>query len=94
MKKPRPPLTAKGTIQTAGNAPRELAPPMAPIGTEQYVTRQQVADLLHVHTETVKRWARAGRLRAFVFSGTVTRYALSDVQRLIEEARSPVRPAA
>ena len=81
-------------IQPTRSTRHKLAPPLVPLGNEQYVTRQQVAGILNVHTETVKRWARAGRLRAFVFSGTVTRYAMSDVQRLIEDARCPVRPAA
>lgn len=94
MTHPQPPHSMRTIIQPTRNTRHKLAPPVAPLGGEQYVTRQQVADLLHVHTETVKRWARAGRLRAFVFSGTVTRYAMSDVQRLIEGAQCPVRPAA
>jgi excisionase family DNA binding protein len=62
---------------------------------EQFLTRQQVAKRLNVHTETVKRWARVGKLRSYVFSGTLVRHPLSDVLKLIDSALCPATvPAA
>lgn len=57
---------------------------------ESYLTRQQVAKILNVHRETVKRWAKAGKLRSYVFSGTLVRHPLSDVQKIINEALCPI----
>lgn len=47
------------------------------------LTRKDVARLLKVHTETVKRWQRAGRLKACVLSATVVRYSRADVEQML-----------
>jgi len=63
--------------------------PTAPAADTQFLTRQQVATKLNVHTETVKRWAKAGKLRSYKFSGTLVRHPLSDVELLIGSALIP-----
>lgn len=50
------------------------------------LSRKDVAQMLNVHTETVKRWQRAGRLRACILGPTVVRYDPADVARLIAES--------
>lgn len=52
-------------------------------GAPDLITRREAAHLLRVHTETVKRWQRAGRLRAYVLSATVVRYSRADVLGLL-----------
>lgn len=51
------------------------------------LTRKDAAQLLKVHTETVKRWQRTGRLKAYVLSATVVRYSRADVEQLLAGSR-------
>ena len=51
------------------------------------MTRREVAERLGVHTETIKRYQRRGRLPAVVLNSRVTRYEQAAVERLINEGR-------
>jgi predicted site-specific integrase-resolvase len=63
---------------------KEIKPASLPVG--DLLTRAEAASILKVHTETVKRWQQAGRLRAFVLDKTVVRYAASDVTALLNDS--------
>jgi excisionase family DNA binding protein len=45
----------------------------------EYLSRRQVAELLGVHPETVKRYERKGALPAFKVNCRNTRYSRSDL---------------
>ena len=53
------------------------------------LTRKQVAEMLHVHPLTVKRWASAGRLTPIKLSATTIRYRQCDVEALIAATTVP-----
>jgi len=63
-----------------------------PIKTQQnntpdaLLSRRQVAALLGVSTETIKRADRSGRLKALRFNSRLVRYRRADVERMINEA--------
>ncbi|EIP99502.1 hypothetical protein OpiT1DRAFT_04020 [Opitutaceae bacterium TAV1] len=59
----------------------------------QFLSRADVAKRLGVHPETIRRWQRQGRLRAYAFSKTAVRYLEEDVQRILREALLPVPSA-
>lgn len=47
------------------------------------LSRLQVAVMLDVSTETIKRWERAGVLKSVRFNSRVLRYRREDVERMI-----------
>lgn len=53
-----------------------------------FLTRQQVAQRLSVHPETVKRMQRAGKLTPFIFGANLVRYSIAEVQALIQSAKA------
>ena len=57
-----------------------------------YLTRQDVAEKLAVHPDTIRRWTREGRLKCVRFGARAVRYRLKDV--LAFEARSACRLVA
>ncbi len=59
-------------------------PSSLPVG--DLLTRADAARILRVHPETIKRWQRAGRIKAYVLGRTVVRYAASDVRMLLSHA--------
>jgi len=63
---------------------KESNPASLPVG--DLLTRAEAAHILKVHTETIKRWQRGGRIRAYVLGRTVVRYAANDVSALLNNA--------
>lgn len=61
-----------------------MSVPQVELPAAEVLTRREAADLLKVHTETIKRWQRQGRLRAFVLSPTVVRYRRADLEQLLQ----------
>jgi predicted site-specific integrase-resolvase len=61
----------------------ELKPILKP--SSVLLTRRQVAQLLAVSTESIKRYERRGALRSIRLNSRVIRYRPEDVQRMIEE---------
>jgi predicted site-specific integrase-resolvase len=62
----------------------ELKPILKP--SSVLLTRRQVAELLAVSTESVKRYTRRGLLPSIKLNSRVIRYRPEDVQRMIEAA--------
>jgi excisionase family DNA binding protein len=50
------------------------------------LTTKEVADLLRVNEETVRRWARSGELQA-VTLGSVIRFEEADVRAFIRKGK-------
>jgi excisionase family DNA binding protein len=48
---------------------------------EGYLTKKEAATYLNVHPETIRRWAKQGKLRAYRF-GTVVRFKKEDLDRI------------
>lgn len=63
---------------------RELKPIQKP--SSVLLTRRQVAELLAVSCESIKRYERRGALRSIKLNSRVIRYHPEDVQRMIEAA--------
>ena len=57
---------------------------------ERYYTTRELADMLNVHPETVRRSARRGELRS-VRIGTERRYPESAVRSWLDSLASPSR---
>jgi predicted site-specific integrase-resolvase len=53
----------------------------------QMWSRKQVATRCGVHSESVKRWQKAGLLPAYVINCRVVRYAPEDVEKFLEASR-------
>lgn len=53
------------------------------------LTVGDVASLLHVHADTVRRWAHDGKLRSWLTPGGQRRFRRSDVEALLSP---PVEP--
>ncbi len=51
------------------------------------LSRRQVARLLGVHTETIKRYQRRGLLPAIVLNSRLVRYERIAVEKLLERGR-------
>ena len=51
--------------------------------TEKLLTAAQVATMIPVHVETVRRWTREGRLLAVTLPSGRKRYRESDVEALL-----------
>jgi excisionase family DNA binding protein len=56
---------------------------------ETYYTVKQIAELLHVHPETVRQWIRSGELRGFLMGGTKSgfRVPASELNAFIERRK-------
>lgn len=55
---------------------------------DELLTPGQVAELFGVDPKTVTRWATAGKLSALRTLGGHRRYRRSEVERMLDEARS------
>lgn len=62
--------------------------------TRRLLTAREVAELLGVSTETIVRWTRKGELPAIRLPGGALRYREDDLERWLEERRTPDRRAA
>ena len=62
----------------------ELKPILKP--SSVLLTRKQVAELLAVSTESIKRYERRGVLRSIKLNSRLIRYRPEDVQRMIAAA--------
>ena len=51
------------------------------------MSRREVASMLGVHTETIKRYQRKGLLPAIVFNSRLIRYERTEVERLIQDGK-------
>ena len=54
---------------------------------ENLLSRKQVAQLLGVHTETVKRAERMGRLKSIRFNARLVRYEPADVRAFVNAGK-------
>ena len=61
--------------------------PIYPKGWEKLMTTEEVAELMHVHTKTVGRWKREGKLPA-TRVGRRNLFKPEDVAALLETCRS------
>ncbi len=53
---------------------------------DQMMTIKEVADLLHVHPNTLRRWSEQGRIVAYrITPRGDRRFKKSDIERFIEE---------
>lgn len=57
---------------------------------DEFMTRREVAQLLKLSTESIKRYQRMGKLDAIVVNSRVTRYRRSAVDDFIREAQTHV----
>jgi excisionase family DNA binding protein len=67
--------------------PHVPPPPARELRLEALLTRDQVADFLAVHTNTVDRLVRDGKLSAHRFGRNV-RFRLGDVEAFLRQHRS------
>lgn len=58
--------------------------------TPRFLSVCEVADLLRVHTKTVLRWIREGRLPAIQVSRDY-RIDIADLERLKQRKKTPIR---
>jgi excisionase family DNA binding protein len=63
---------------------------------DRVYTVPQVAELLHVGAETVRRWLRRGELQGFMLGGTKLGYRVrgSELLRFIQEREQAAKRAA
>jgi excisionase family DNA binding protein len=54
---------------------------------EKYYTAEEVAELLKVTTESVRRWIRDGKLRSVKLSGKFIRISQTDLDEFIASMR-------
>lgn len=59
---------------------------------DEFLTPREVAQIFSVRTTTIARWARDGRLLAFLTPGGHRRYRREDVRCLLEEQQQGSRP--
>jgi excisionase family DNA binding protein len=72
------------TMKKAGPVPSRMAKLE---GLPEYLTRGDLATLLEVHFETIKRWEREGKLpRASRFGPKTIRYNKAAIQKFLEAA--------
>ena len=57
------------------------------MGATYTVSPQQAADRLGVHVDTVKRWAKAGKLPAFRTPGGWWRFSNDDLEAFIADGK-------
>ena len=53
----------------------------------RFMSRREVASMLGVHTETIKRYQRKGLLPAIVLNSRLIRYERTEVERLIQDGK-------
>jgi excisionase family DNA binding protein len=56
------------------------------------LTAQDVADRLSIHVDTIRRWTREGKLKAFKFGDGIrcsVRYRESDIEEWIDSSAFP-----
>ena len=51
------------------------------------MSRREVAALLGVHTETIKRYQRKGLLPAIVLNSRLIRYERADVEKFLQSSK-------
>jgi excisionase family DNA binding protein len=56
---------------------------------DRMLTAREVATMLHVTLETLRRWDKTNQLRAARTPGGYRRYRLSDIQRLLTPTANP-----
>lgn len=56
----------------------------APTGKRDYLRVAEVADLFHVSTKTVVRWATEGKLPHVLTLGGHRRFPRADIERVVE----------
>jgi excisionase family DNA binding protein len=66
--------------------PRSRARPTTELTLEALLTREQLARFLAVHTNTVDRLVRDGKLSAYHFGRNV-RFRLGDIEAFLDEHR-------
>ena len=54
---------------------------------EEYLTGREVAEMLHIHVNTLYRWIQRGQIHA-VRIGTRYRFAKSELETLIEQRKT------
>lgn len=59
-------------------APEQTAQPL-----DQYVSIGRAAELLDCHQETLRRWAKAGRLPVYRTPGNQRRFKLADISAVM-----------
>ena len=87
-------MRMSATIQAQNVAPRkkrarktkEKTNPVTAIKNGFFLSRQQVAELLNLSVESIKRYERRKLLRAVRLNARVIRYRAEDVQALIAAA--------
>ena len=55
--------------------------------SQTYYTTEEVADLLKVNKESVRRWVRSGKLKAVKLSGKFIRISQDDLNQFVEDMR-------
>lgn len=53
----------------------------------QYYTTEEVAEMLKVTPDSVRRWIRSGKLKSIKLSGKFIRISQADLQAFIESQR-------
>jgi excisionase family DNA binding protein len=66
--------------------PEPQSRPAAELAVDALLTREQLARFLAVHTNTVDRLVRDGKLRAYHFGRSV-RFRLRDIEEFLAEHR-------
>ena len=51
------------------------------------MSRREVASMLGVHTETIKRYQHQGRLKAIILNSRLIRYERAEVEKLLQSGR-------
>lgn len=64
----------------------------AELSTETLVSARQGGDLLHVSPETMRRWAREGRITAIRIGPRCTRFRLAEIEALAGFPHKTRRP--
>lgn len=58
---------------------------------DRMLTPREVAELLHIHTSTLRRWSDEGRIATYhISSRGDRRYRLQDIERLLAQS-NPVK---
>ncbi len=54
---------------------------------DPFITRSEFCKRLNIHPDTARRRERQGKIPSFAITGNCVRYRLSDVERLLDDAR-------
>jgi excisionase family DNA binding protein len=55
---------------------------------QTYYTSEEIANVLKVNKESVRRWVRDGKLKAIRLSGKFIRISQTDLDEFVEKMRS------